>query len=49
MKKIKYGGKDLYVISETTNFYFVSENEDGTKQYPISKMDYDAYHAKPSK
>ena len=44
MKKIKYGDKDLYVITETTNFYFVSEKKDGTKQYPISKMELAAYN-----
>ena len=41
-KKINYGGKDLYVISETLNFYYVSEKEDGSKQFVIRKMDYDA-------
>lgn len=42
-KKINYGGKELYVVNETLNFYFVSENKDGTKQFPISKMEYAAY------
>tara|TARA_R110000868_G_scaffold5681_3_gene33592 strand:+ start:1994 stop:2149 length:156 start_codon:yes stop_codon:yes gene_type:complete len=43
-KKITYGNKELYVIAETTSFYFVSENKDGTKQYPLSKMEIDAYN-----
>jgi len=43
MEKITYGKKELYVISETTNFYFVSENKDGSKQFSISKMEYEAY------
>jgi hypothetical protein len=43
-KQIKYGGKDLYVVSETLNFYFVSKNKDGSKQFPISKMEYAAYN-----
>lgn len=43
-KTIEYGGKTLYVVNKTLNFYFVSEKEDGSKQYPISKLDYRAYH-----
>jgi hypothetical protein len=42
-KKINYGGKELHVISQTLNFYFVSENKDGSNQYSISKKDYAAY------
>jgi len=43
-KKIAHGNKELYVVSETPNFYFVSKNEDGSKQYPLSKMEVAAYN-----
>lgn len=42
-KTIEYGGKTLYVLRETLNFYFVSEKEDGSNPYPLEKMAYQAY------
>ncbi len=34
---INYKGKTLYIINETKDFYFVSENKNGIKKFAIKK------------
>ena len=36
---INYKGRELYLINETDDFYFVSENKDGSKQFAIRKSE----------
>lgn len=48
MKKIEYAGTSYYVISETLNFYYVSEKKKGGVQTSIRKMDYLAYNTTKS-
>lgn len=43
-KKISYGNKDFYIVSETLNYYYVSSSIKGNATLSISKKDYAAYH-----
>jgi hypothetical protein len=44
LKTLEYGGKTLYIVKETLNYYYVSPNKDGSDSYPLGKMVYRAYH-----